>query len=255
MAIMTSALEIYEYIDSFAPFDSAMGFDNVGLLVGDMNAKSEKVLLALDITSDVIEEAVKKNVSIIVTHHPIIFNPLKKLTADSLQYKLARNDITVISAHTNLDICNGGVNDTLARIIGLSFDVNTNEDCYLTGEIEKAVNCREFADLICNKIGCKGVRFAEKKGSIKKVTVSCGAGGGNIFAAAAQNSDAFLTGEIKHHEILFARENNIAVYDIGHFRSEDIIIDRLVKIFAERFPGTVFEKAESDSEDISYYIP
>ena len=79
MAIMTSALEIYEYIDSFAPFDSAMGFDNVGLLVGDMNAKSEKVLLALDITSDVIEEAVKKNVSIIVTHHPIIFNPLKRL--------------------------------------------------------------------------------------------------------------------------------------------------------------------------------
>lgn len=251
---MAKAAEIYEYIDSFAPFESAMGFDNVGLLVGDPEAVSEKVLLSLDITSDVIEEAVRKNVSVIVTHHPVIFNPLKKLSSDSLQYKLAKNDITVISAHTNLDICCGGVNDTLAEKIGLIIDEHTDEDCCLTAELESEMEYDIFAKQICDKLNCKGIRFTARKGKIKRVTVACGAGGSSIFRAAKEKSHAFVTGEIKHHELLFAMEKNIAVYDLGHFRSEDIIIEKLAVMLSEKFTGTKFEKAESDKENISYYI-
>ena len=230
---MTAAREIYEYIDSFAPFDSAMGFDNVGILVGDPEESSRLVLLALDVTSAVIEEAQKKGCKIIITHHPIIFSPLKSIPAQSLQYKLIRAGITVISAHTNLDICPGGVNDCLA-------------------ELEEKVSSEKLAGIIKRALDCKGLRFTRRSGDIKRVTVSCGAGGSNIFAAAKAGADAFVTGEIKHHEIVFARENNIAVYDSGHFRSEDVVIERLAQRMREHFPGTEFEKAEADAEGIEY---
>lgn len=249
---MISAGEIYDYIDSFAPFSSAMDFDNVGILIGSRDALSEKVLLALDITSEVISEAVQKNVSVIVTHHPIIFHPLKNIHTDSLQYKLIKNNMTVISAHTNLDICCGGVNDTLAEKIGLNFTEHTNNDCYLLGETDKEFSFTEFADYIKDRMNCKGFRFTYKNGSIKRVLVACGAGGSSIFDAVKEKADAFVTGEIKHHELLAARENNIAVYDLGHFRSEDMIIDKLAEMLKKRFPETDFEKAESDREGIYY---
>lgn len=249
---MTAAREIYEYIDSFAPFDSAMGFDNVGILVGDPEESSQLVLLALDVTSAVIEEAQKKGCKIIITHHPIIFSPLKSIPAQSLQYKLIRAGITVISAHTNLDICPGGVNDCLAEKIGLTIAEHTNEDCFLTAELEEKVSSEKLAGIIKRALDCKGLRFTRRSGDIKRVTVSCGAGGSNIFAAAKAGADAFVTGEIKHHEIVFARENNIAVYDSGHFRSEDVVIERLAQRMREHFPGTEFEKAEADAEGIEY---
>ncbi len=251
---MITAREIYDYINSFAPFDSAMSFDNVGLLIGSPDTSSEKVMLALDVTSEVIDEAAKKNAYIIVTHHPVIFNPLKKLTSDSLQYKLAKNDITVISAHTNLDICAGGVNDTLAETIGLVLSEHTNEDCFVTAELPESLESQELAYRICKRLDCKGVRFTGRTGIIKRVTVACGAGGGSIFAAEKAGADAFVTGEIKHHELIFAKEKNIAVFDIGHFRSEDVIIDKLAKMLSDKFPGAVFEKAENDKEYTEYYV-
>lgn len=249
---MNSAQEIFEYIDSIAPFESAMSFDNPGLLIGDKNVKASEVLLALDITTEVINEAVQKKVPVIVTHHPTIFNPLKKISSDSLQYKLIRAGITVISAHTNLDICPEGVNDTLARAAGLILTHHTNEDCYVTGELECEMTAGDYAAVISEKLGCKGMRYTERRGKVKKVTVSCGAGGSSIFAAAGEGADALITGEIKHHELLFARENNIAVFDIGHFRSEDMMMEKLAQLLSAHFPETKFEKAESDTEEIIY---
>lgn len=111
--------EIYEALNSFAPFKNAEKWDNSGILVGDVNSEVKKALLTLDVTEKVIEEAEKIGANLIISHHPIIFNPLKKVMAESLVYKLIKKDIAVISAHTNLDISPVGVNYALAKAIGL----------------------------------------------------------------------------------------------------------------------------------------
>ena len=249
---MVYAKEIYDYINSFAPFDTAMSFDNVGLLIGDENTASNIVLLALDVTTQVIEEAVQKGAKIIISHHPIIFNPLKSIPTDSVQYLAVKNELTIISAHTNLDIAPGGVNDTLAQKIGIQFTEHTNENCMLTGELAEKTDSKSFALKIKSALSCHGLRYTERNGNIKRVTVACGAGGDSIFAAAKTGTQAFVTGEIKHHEILFANQNNISVFDLGHFRSEDMIITKLALILSEKFPDTKFEKADSDTDKVKY---
>ncbi len=117
---MTTVKEIYNAIDGFAPFKRAESWDNVGLLVGDPAAEVGGVLLSLDMTSDTLEEAHALGCNLIVTHHPVIFEPLKALTASSLIYRAARRGISVICAHTNLDVAGYGVNFALADVLGLS---------------------------------------------------------------------------------------------------------------------------------------
>ena len=249
---MISAGEIYDYIDSIAPFSTAMSFDNVGLLIGSRSTVSETVMLSLDVTSEVIEEAVSRGAKIILTHHPVIFNPLKSLKTDSIPYLAVKNDITVISAHTNLDIAVGGVNDTLAEALGIISENHTNEDCQLFGELAEETDVRSFALKIKGILSCGGLRYTERKGTIQKAAVACGAGGSGIFAAAEYGAHALITGEIKHHEILFAAENNIADFDLGQFHSEDLIITKLAKLLSGKFPGTQFEKADSDTDKVLY---
>ena len=117
---MSTVLQIYEAIDRLAPFFLSMDFDNTGILVGDRQKKVERALLALDCTKEVLRQAKELGAQLIITHHPIIFHPIKRVNEDSLVYHLLRSDIAVISAHTNLDIAQGGVNDLLAKRIGLS---------------------------------------------------------------------------------------------------------------------------------------
>ncbi len=249
---MVFAKEIYDYINSFAPFDTAMSFDNVGLLIGNSEQSTDLVLLALDVTPDVISEAVQKGAKIIVSHHPIIFNPLKSIQTDSVPYLAIQNRLTVISAHTNLDIAPDGVNDTLAQAIGVHFTEHTNEDCMLTGELAEETDTKNFALKIKSVLGCHGLRYTERNGKFKRVAVACGAGGDSIFAAEKAGAQAFVTGEIKHHEILFALEKNISIFDLGHFCSEDLIITKLTSILSEKFPDAKFEKAKSDTDKVKY---
>ena len=117
---MSTVLQIYEAIDRLAPFSLSMDFDNTGILVGDRQKKVGRALLALDCTKEVLRQAKELGAQLIITHHPIIFHPIKRVNEDSLVYHLLRSDIAVISAHTNLDIAQGGVNDLLAKRIGLS---------------------------------------------------------------------------------------------------------------------------------------
>ena len=249
---MVSAKEIYDYIDGFAPFDTQMSYDNSGLLVGDFNTRSRKVVLALDADKQVIDEAVGLGAKIIVTHHPVIFNPLRSVMFDSVPYAAAKNDITIISAHTNLDIACGGVNDCLAKAVGVYADRRFDEDCAIFGHLDDAATAECFAKRIKLNMGLNGLRYTNVNDSIKTAVVSCGAGGGNIFMAAELGADSFITGEIKHHEIIFANEHNISVFDLGHFNSEDMIIDRLTVLLSKQFPEAEFVKSKVFSDKTIY---
>ena len=114
---MATIKDIYNFIDSFAPFNTQEEWDNSGLLVGDKNAKVTKILFALDVTSDVIEQAKNVGANLIITHHPVIFKAISNVLSDSLMYKLISNNISIICAHTNYDKAVDGVNDILCKAV------------------------------------------------------------------------------------------------------------------------------------------
>lgn len=249
---MVKARDICGYINELAPFDTAMDFDNVGLLVGSGECESGLVLTALDATPAVIDEAVQLGAKIIVTHHPVIFDPLKRLDDHSVVYKAAQKGITIISAHTNLDIAKGGVNETLAKAVGVNIKESFPEDCALIGDLPEPMSCRALADSIRTSLDLPGLRYTDTDKQLRTALVSCGAGGHNIFLAKKCGADAFITGEIKHHEIIFANSNRIAVFDLGHFGSEDVIIPKLTDLLAARFTDIRFRQAQSDTDGVRF---
>ena len=116
---MTTVRAIYEWLDGWAPFSTAMSFDNAGLLAGSGAEEVRRAVLALDITPAVVREAASSGAQLIISHHPVIFNPLRRLTPDSAPWLLARHGIAAVCAHTNLDLAPGGVNTCLAQRLGL----------------------------------------------------------------------------------------------------------------------------------------
>ncbi len=249
---MISAGEIYALINDMAPFETAMGFDNVGILIGSAEKRTDKVLLALDASAQVIREAERTGAGIIVTHHPVIFDPLRSLDDNSIPYLAARAGITVISAHTNLDTARGGVNDMLAQLIGVEPEEYIDNECALLGRLEEKPDCREFAERIKSRLELCGLRYSDSGKRVSRVLVACGAGGGNIELARSLKADALVTGEIKHNFIVYANSYNIAVFDLGHFGSEKHIIPILCGLLEKSFPDTEFIRAQADTDGMRY---
>ena len=249
---MVCAGDIYAYLNEIAPFDTAMSFDNVGLLIGDCHTVSDKVLVTLDATAAVLQEAHRIGAKIVVTHHPIIFEPLRSLSVDSAPYVAVQYGITVLSAHTNLDIAPDGVNDTLAAAVGVTEQQRFDEDCALLGTLEKDTSCQSLAVYLRETLRLSGLRYTDRGHDIRRILVSCGAGGSNVPLAIQCGADAIVTGEIKHHQILMAKEHDIAVFDLGHFGSEKIIVPKLAAKLQEKFPAAQFLQAEADTDGMLY---
>ncbi|MDR1253789.1 MAG: Nif3-like dinuclear metal center hexameric protein [Oscillospiraceae bacterium] len=244
--------EIYEALDKIAPFDTAMDCDNVGLLVGDENAEVSGVVVSLDVTQEVIEEAVRKNANLIISHHPVIFKPIKSCLINDIPYMAIKNEVNIICAHTNLDFAERGVCRCLADVLGVKnlkslgfYKKNGNNLPYgLIGEIEVEMSSKEFASYVKRCLNCEGLRYTESKKSVKTVALCSGGAGEFIFEAISKHVDAYVTGEIKHHEILEAVKNDITVVDAGHFNTEDIAMAPLVCMLADLFKEVKFSKSE-----------
>ena len=235
--------EIIRYADEIAPFDSAAEWDNVGLLVGSPDREINRVLLALDITAAVVEEAREKGAQLILSHHPVIFAPLRALREDDAAYLLAQHDVAALCLHTDLDRADQGVNVQLARALGLKNTTFYPEDFLLVGEPETACFAEEFAALIKERLHAPSVRFTD--GTVSRVAVSSGGGGEGVELSEAYGFDTFVTGELKHHQYLYAAERGIAAFDAGHFSTEDVVIAPLRELFARRFPDAEFLVSES----------
>lgn len=249
---MPQIIDIYNYIDSFAPFDTAMDFDNVGILVGDKNAELTRAIVTLDVTDEVIAEAKEKSAQLIISHHPVIFNPLKRLSADSIVYRLAQSGIAVISAHTNLDLSSEGTNTAMFNALELQDMEQLEIDGGLVGNLKKPMSANEFAELVKVKFNCNGLRFSDCGERLYRAALVAGAGGEGIFLAKAKNAQAFITGEIKHHEILFARQNGIAVFDVGHSKCEELIVPVLCEKLSRVFSEVEFYQSEKYTDGIKY---
>ena len=230
--------EILRFAEELAPFDTAAEWDNVGLLVGSPDAEVQRVLLALDITPAVVEEAREKGAGLIVSHHPVIFAPLRALSPDSAEYLLAKYDIAALCLHTDLDRAQKGVNTALGEALGLKNAVLYPDDFLLVGDAAQPCSAEDFAAYIKERLQAPSVRFTD--GSVSRVAVSSGGGGEGVELAQKYGFDAFVTGELKHHQYLWAVQHGIAAFDAGHFSTENVVIAPLKKLLAGRFPETEF---------------
>lgn len=244
---MSTVFDLYSAIDQFAPFSLSMDFDNTGILVGDRHQPVSKVLLALDCTIDVVNYAKEIGAQLIITHHPVIFHPIKRVNEDSVVYHLIRSQIAVISAHTNLDIAEGGVNDVLAQAIGLQnisglelLDPAAQSYLGRIGTLSNPISASEFAALVKESLHARSVKFADAGNKIQKVALCSGSGADCLASALAAGADALLTSEVKQHEYLNAAAAGISIFDAGHFDTEDIVIETLKEKLAGIFPDITF---------------
>lgn len=228
--------EIYDFIDSVAPFDTAMSFDNAGLLVGSRNRAVSSILCTLDITNDSVREAERVGADLIVSHHPVIFDPLKNIDSNSVVYKLCRSEISAICAHTNLDAAYGGVNDVLCSLLRLcNIEVWEPEKIGRIGFTD--CTFPEFLKNAVEKIGCTSANYVQCSDNVKKVAVIGGSGGGEIDLAIASGADTLVTGEMKHSQYIEAKAKGLNVITAGHFDTEFPVIPVLAAKLTEKFPS------------------
>ena len=231
---MVTVEKIYNYIDSIAPFNTQEEWDNSGLLVGDKTAKVSKIFFSLDVTSDIINQAIDCGAELIITHHPIIFKPVSNVLSDSLIYKLIKNDISIICAHTNYDKAIDGVNDILCNTVGFDSFQKIENTCLNVAKYNFEVTSDMFVNNIKNTL--KGsVRYNSINNKIKKVAVCSGSGSDYLSLAKEFNCDALLTGDASHHAFLDADEMNILLVAAGHFETEMIAITPLLKKIEKEF--------------------
>lgn len=243
--------KLIEFTNEYAPYDKKEDWDNVGLLVGDSNREISKVLLTLDITNEVIKEAKEKGCELIISHHPVIFNPITSLNTKHPVYNLAKNNIYALCLHTNLDKAENGVNITLAETLSLQSLQKYDDNLFIIGELEKEMNSEEFASFIKDKLKLGGIKYTKGK-NIKSVAVSCGGAGDEVFRLENYEFDAFVTGDMKHHEFLYAKSHNISAYEAGHYNTEHIIVPKLKELLSDQFPDIEFLISETDCDPNKY---
>ena len=214
---------IYDLIHTVAPFDTQMEGDNSGLLVGSPSQEVRHILFALDVTQPVINEAVALGVELIVTHHPLMFSAIRSLTDETYEgrliRRLVRENISLISAHTNLDKASGGINDTLAALCGL-LEV-TGEGFFRSGFLPEPMTARAFADLLETNMETTVRIMAPEDRMVRRVGLCSGGGSDEWIRAAENGCDAFVSGEIKHHFALAMADAGIAAFECGHFATEE----------------------------------
>ncbi len=250
---MTYIKDIINFTETFAPLSSAIEYDNAGLLVGSAQKPVTKAVVALDITDAVIDEAAENGAELIISHHPVIFNPIKSVSDEDVVYKLAQKNISALCLHTNLDISPiFGVNTCLAKAVGIKGGSFLEGECLYIGELSEAVTNEEFAALVKTALNCKGLRYTLAKKRVKRAAVCSGSGGDYVYLAKEQGADVLLTGEIKHHEILDAVKLDVAVVDAGHFKTEDVVIPPLCKKLKAQFKDVAFIRSEKCTDTVEY---
>ena len=276
---MTHALaDIIDILDNLAPPFLAEEWDNCGLQLGDPSWLVTKIWVALDPSLEVVEAASAQKVNLLITHHPLIFKPLRSLefnTPLGAVINLAtRRNLAIFSAHTNLDSAKGGLNDMLARRLGLKDlkplvagkEVNRYRyDNYplmsrehqpgigRVGRLAKAMNLKSFARAIKREMGLKTIKFAgDPHLMVKKVALCTGSGSSlleNFFASGAQ---AYISGDIRYHDARDVEATKLGIIDIGHFSSERFIAEdlaaRLDTILAESGLDVVVEACDIEKD-------
>jgi len=256
---MSTVREIERELFHWAPRELAMEGDNVGLLVGDPEAPVSRVVVSLDITEAVVEEAAARGAELIVAHHPVMnsnWDPVQTLRTDNRQGRiltgLIRHGIAAICMHTNLDAAEGGVNDMLADKLGLSIVLPlTQEKIGRYGVLNCELPLVEFTRFVVKSLRCNGLRYTDRGKTVHRVAVGGGACGCYIQQAIALGCDTFVTSDLKYHQFLDTTEINLI--DAGHFPTEDVVCEAVIERLFAAFPAVDFVKTTSHCREVIQY--
>ena len=251
---MAKVIDILKFLDEEIPFSNISEWDNCGLLIGDENAEINKIGFTLDLTKKTLQTAIRNGVNLIITHHPAIFHPQKNFLKGNVIFDAAVNHISVISSHTCYDSAKDGVSEILAEKIGLrEVEVVETEEkpcCVRIGKID-AVAPRAFACMVAEKLNTT-VRFTEGQNTIQSVAVCSGSGGDFVFDALKAGADAYVTGDISHHDFLIGEEAGMTIIGAGHFETENIAMKPLMQRINNKFSD--IETMELSQENPVVYV-
>ena len=257
---MTTVQQVYEEMQRIAPLELAESWDNPGLLV-DCGGTVQKVLVTLDITPEVVEEAARKHCEVIVAHHPVIFSPLKKIGPQDVPCQLVRAGISAICMHTNLDAAEGGVNEVLAGIFGMKNLETFADGCGRVGEIElnsvKGLAYQVQKELAsrCNlpeNGPAVQIKLVDNGRMVKRLAVISGAGGSLIEEAIAVGADCRLTGEANHHHAIDAKRLGLSLIAAGHYATEFPVTAAVAEKLRAALPDLDVLVSEANKDPYTY---
>ena len=246
---MTELKEIYGYLKELAPLELAEDWDNPGLLV-DCGRPVGRVLTCLDITGPVVREAQEKGCDLVVSHHPVIFRPLKALQEGQVPCLLLKAGISAICMHTNLDAAPGGVNDTLAQWMGLREVEPFAEGMGRIGWIEE-MSAHQLAQETARILHAR-VQWADGGKPIRRLALITGSGGSMLEDAIRAGADALLTGEASHHAALDALAAGVTLVAAGHYATEFPVAQTLATRLGDRFRDLEVLMSETDRDPYHY---
>ena len=260
--------EISKIINNWMPTSIAEDFDNVGLIVGNPECLVTNILITLDATIDVVDEAIKKDCNLIISYHPIIFNSLKRVTSDSGYVeksiiKAIKNNISIYAIHTSLDNHPEGISNFLAQKIGLKnlsiLIPKTNQlegtitGMGIIGELNETMEEEKFFNLLKDRLNLKYIRHSKKLNKeISKVSVVVGSGSFAIKNSLESNVDAFITSDLKYHNF-FEADNKSILVDIGHYESENHIKLIIKEFLNKKLPNFTLLLSEENINPVNYY--
>lgn len=246
---MTTALEIFQWMQNFAPLDTAAEWDNVGTLLGSHSRPVKRLMTCLTLSYDVAFEASQKDVDLIITHHPLMLKGVKGITDLTAEGRtislLLQKNIAVYCPHTAFDNCNGGINDMLAEYLDLQ-ELSPLKQRYIKGKSvgegrigsrAKAATVKQVAESLKQQLQCGTIAIVgvETK-PVSKIALVCGAGGDFLGEAIRKGADLFITGEVRFHDAVMARDSGIAIVLPGHFATERLGIERLCGLLQKPYP-------------------
>ncbi len=270
---MNKVSEILSYITEVAPIHWQESYDNSGLLVGDPNALVDKVLLTLDLTEKVIDEAIENSFHLVISHHPLIFKGLKNILVDDttgrIITKAIKHDISIAAMHTNIDNSFYGVNRVLAEQLGLK-DLNilhpnssatqqlsdsvSQIGSGMIGVLENEISEKDFLKFIKEKLNVGAIRHSEFLGRpIRKVAICGGSGAFLINDAKCCGADAYITADLKYHDF-FDADNEILIIDAGHFETEQFTKQLFADIILKKNPKFAVQISRVNTNSVNYFV-
>ena len=264
---MATVKEVFSCLDALAPCAIKMEFDNVGLLAGFPEAEVTKILTALDITDAVIDEAVEWGAELIVSHHPLIFHPLKRVTEDDNTGKkvirLVQHRMSAICMHTNLDAAAGGVNDALMEALGVpvtgllsvygTMADGTPYGIERIGELPEALPLEAFLARTKQALNCTALRYVDGGRPVRRVACCGGSGGSELEAVIAAGCDTYVTADLKYDRFLLAKESGINLIDADHFCTENVVIPMLCRALKARFPALEVRVSNVHKQTVQFF--
>ncbi len=260
---MTTIKEVTALIEEFAPLSFQAPYDNAGLIVGRHDDEVKGVLLAVDVTEEVIEEAKAKGANLIITHHPIVFHPLKRFNSSNYVERCVeqaiRSDIALYACHTNLDSAPNGMSWRLGAMLGVkdmsiieSTSALENVGFGVVGVLDEAVEFDTYIKYIASVLNLSAVRYSKPiSRKIKKVALCTGSGGSLIGAVKGSGVDLYITADLKYNDFMESG-SEFTVVDIGHFESEYCAIDILFDILSKKMFNFAVRKSETSCNPVYY---